>query len=84
MSRVESLDGIARHAIHARVCECCRKLLCECDEHIDASIEQQSVDHCVWIATVDRSDRCADGFSKRVVDDRRDVAPPPEPSVRQQ
>ncbi len=64
MRRVESFDGIASDAIHARVRESCRKLLGEGDEHVDASFEQQPVDQCVWIATVDRPDRCADSVEQ--------------------
>ena len=64
MGGVESLDRIARDAVHASLRECRRKFLRQGDEHVDASIEQQSVDQCVWIAAVDGPDGRADAVEQ--------------------
>ncbi len=84
VGRIESFDRVSGDAIHARLFERVRKLLRDRDEHVDASLEQQPVDLFVRIAAVDRSDRRADVVEQPVVEDRREVAAPPEPSVRQQ
>ena len=84
MGRVEPLDGITSHTIHTPLLERRRELPCECDEHVDAAVEQHPVDLSVRIPTVDWSGRYTHGVQQPGGRQRRDFAPPPEPSVRQQ